>query len=378
MKPWTLIAVALFLLLTACTEWDDPKTVRAERAVQADGDIVIGAVWPWSGDKGNLWQGIELAAEEINAKGGVLGRKLSIVKKDDESSLAKGRLIAQQFAENLDMVAVIGHFYSYIAIPASATYQTAGLLFITPGATSYQLHTQGYDLIFRSIPSNRSEGRRIADYVAEKGYRRVAIYYVKDKDDQDMANFFEQRLRELGIGIADRRSFMQGNQDFSSTIQKWQDLYQFDAIYLGANMPEGANFIVQARKMGLNVPIVGNDGIDTHQLMVIAGKAAEGVALPAQHDESWTHYRRFDEAFQKKYQQPSHTQAALGYDTVHLLAQAIERAGNSVPAEIARALRTTKNWPGAGGEFSFDDSGDIPDKRTGMKTVRGGRFEAVR
>lgn len=380
MKSWTCIAVALSLLLSACSGWDDPKTARAQRAAQANGDIVVGAAWPWSGDKGGLWQGVELAMEEINTKGGVLGRKLRIVKEDDESSLVKGRLIAQQFAENPDMVAVIGHFYSYIAVPAAVTYQNAGLLFITPGATSHQLNTQGHDLIFRSIPSNRREGRRIAEYMAEKGYRRVAIYYVKDKDDQNMANFFEQRARELGISIADRRSFMEGSRDFSGTIQKWQDLYQFDALYLGANMPEGAHFIAQARKMGLNVPIVGNDGIDTHQLMEIAGKAAEGVALPDQfvHDENWLPYRRFDEAFRKKYRQPAHTQAALGYDTLHLLAQAIERAGSSEPGKIAQALRATRAWQGAGGEFSFDDSGDIPDKKIGMKVVRGGRFEIAR
>ena len=380
MKFWTFVAVILYLLLSGCSNWDDSETARTKHAAQARGDIVIGAAWPWTSDKGVLWQGIELAVEEINAKGGVLGRKLRIVKEDDESSLAKGRLIARQFADNPEMVAVIGHFHSYIAIPAAVTYQSAGMVFITPGATSHHLNTQGHDLVFRSIPNNRSEGRRIAEYMAEKGYRRIAIYYVKDKNNQDMANFFEQRARELGVTIADRRSFMDGSRDFSGAIQKWQDLYQFDALYLGANMPEGAHFITQARKMGLNIPIVGNDGLDTHQLMALAGKAAEGVVIPDQfvHDENWLPYRRFDETFRKKYQQPAHTQAALGYDTVYLLAQAIERAGTSVPEEIARALRTTRNWAGAGGEFSFDESGDIPDKKIGMKVVRAGQFEIAR
>lgn len=377
-KRWSPIFFVA-LLLTACSAWDDPKGARAQRAASAGGDIVIGAVWPWDGAKGRLWDGVELAVEEINAAGGVLNRKIRIVKENDESSLAKGRLIAQKFAENPDMVAVIGHLNSYIALPASTTYQSAGLVYLTPGATNYQINSQGYDLVFRSIPSNRSFGPRMAEYSASKGYRRVAIYYVKDKNSQDMANFFEQRARELNLTVVDRRSFMRGTQDFSGVIQNWKDLYQFDALFLAADMPEGGHFIAQARKMGLRIPIIGDDMLDTHRMMEIAGNAAEGVAVPETfvHDENWPTYRHFNEAFIKKYKRQSHTDAAYGYDAVHLLAQAIRRANSSVPERIAKALHATRQWPGATGEFTFDDNGDIPNKKIGIKVVRGDKFKTV-
>ena len=380
MKPWTIAVVALSLLLAACSHWDDPKVARAKLAANAEGDIVIGAVWPWSGAKGGLWDGIELAVEEINAKGGILNRPLRIVKEDDESSLAKGRLIAQQFAETPEMVAVIGHLNSYIALPASTIYQSAGLVYLTPGAHSYSLNSQGYDLVFRSIPSNRSVGLQMAEYMATQGYRRVAIYYIKDKSSQDMSNYFEQRVRELGLTVVDRRSYTQGTQDFSSTIQNWKDLYQFDALFLAANMPEGGNFIAQARKMGLNVPIVGGGGLDTHKLMEVAGDAAEGVIVPevVALDERWPNYRHFSENFTQKYGRPAHSNAVQGYDAVHLLTQAMRQANSSVPDKIAQALHRTKEWAGAGGEFTFDEQGDIPNKKVGIKVVRGGKFETVR
>lgn len=378
MKPWIVFAAVLTLLLAACSDWDDPKAARAKRAAAAKGDIVIGAVWPWGGAKGDLWQGIELAVEEINAGGGVLDRKLRIVKEDDESSLVKGRLIAQQFAENPDMVAVIGHLNSYIALPAAAIYQSAGLVYLTPGASSYQLNSQGYDLVFRSVSSNRSLGKYMAEHMAAQGYRRVAIYYVKDKTNQNMANYFEQRARELGLSIVDRRSYLQGGQDFSGAIQNWKDLYQFDALFLAANMPDAAYFITQARKMGLSVPIVGDDGLDTPQLMEVAGAAAEGVLMPQVfgQDDSWPAYRHFSEIFVRKYHQPPPTNADEGYDAVHLLAQAIRLANSSVPEKIADALHNTQKWPGASGEFTFDDKGDIPGKKIGLQVVRGGKFEA--
>lgn len=380
MKFRTVTVIALSLLLTACSNWDDPKAARAQRAASASGDIVIGAVWPWGGAKGGLWQGIELAVDEINANGGVLNRKLRIVKEDDESSLEKGRLIAQGFAENLDMVAVIGHLNSYIALPASTIYQSAGLVYLTPGATNYQLNNQGYNMTFRSIPSNRRIGEQIANYMAAKGLRRVAIYYIKDKSSQSMVNYFEQRAHALGITVVDRRSYTQGTQDFSNGLQNWKDLYQFDAILLAANMPEGAYITAQARKIGLNVPIIGGEGFDTHKLMEIAGDAAEGVVIPEifVHDENRPAYQHCREAFTKKYQQPLNTFAAQGYDSVYLLANAIRQANSSVPAKIAKALHSTKKWQGVAGEFNFDDKGDIPDKEVGMKQVRGGKFETVR
>lgn len=378
MKLWNGIFLALLaLLLAACSPWDDPKTLRTQRALEAKGDIVVGVVWPWGGAKGSLWQGVELAVEEINANGGVLNRKLRIIKQDDESSLAKGRLIAQQFADNPDMVAVIGHLNSYIALPASSIYQSAGLVYLTPGAHSYQINNQGYDLVFRTIPSNRSVGIQMAKYMASKGYRRVAIYYIKDKSSQDMSNYFEQQARELGLTIVDRRSYMQGMRDFGTIIQNWKDLYQFDALFLAANMPEAAQFIIQARKMGLIVPIVGGGGLDTHKLMEIAGEAAEGVIVPEvfTHDDNWPAYRHFSTLFSKKYHQPAHSQAARGYDAVHLLARAIREANSSVPKQIAQALHRAQKWPGASGEYTYDDKGDIPDKKIGEKVVRGGQFE---
>ena len=379
MKLSTSLVVALTLLLAACSFSDDPSKERAKRAASAEGDIVIGAVWPWSGAKGSLWQGIELAVEEVNARGGVLKRKLRIVKEDDESSLAKGRLIAQQFAENPDMVAVIGHLNSYIALPASTIYQSAGLLYLTPGAHSYQINDQGYGLVFRALPSNRSVGIQVAEFMAAKGYRRVAIYYVKDKSSQDMANYFEQRARELGVTIVDRRSYTQGMRDFGNNIQNWKNLYQFDAMFLAANMPEGTNFIAQARKMGLSMPIVSGGGLDSIKLMEVAGAAAEGIFVPevVLPNETLADYRHFMEIFARKYHRPAHSQEALGYDAVHLLVRAMREANSSVPEKIAQTLHGAKKWPGASGEFSFDDKGDIPDKKIGMKVVRGGKFEIV-
>ncbi|MBI3532641.1 MAG: ABC transporter substrate-binding protein [Burkholderiales bacterium] len=373
--PWFLVVVTL---LGGCDNWSDPATARARRAASADGEIVIGAVWPWSGHKGSLWQGIELAAEEINAQGGILGRPVRIIKEDDEASLAKGRLIAQQFAENRDMVAVIGHLNSYIALPASSMYQAAGLLYLTPGASDYQINLQGHKLIFRSSPSNRSLGSRMAEYMAARGYHRVAVAYVKDKTSQGMANYFEQRARELGMTIVDRRSYAISAEDFGQLTHTWKDLYQFDAIFLAGNMPVAGQFIKAVRSLGMTMPIVGGDGMDTPQLLQL-GALAEGVVVPEIYDADTRRpaVSHFEALFQKKYGHAADTFSAQGYDALQLVAQAMRQARGTVPDDVARALRATRKWQGVTGEVSFDDLGDMPERKIGQKIVRDGRFVSL-
>ena len=378
MKIWFWALACVAGLLAGCDTWNDPATSRAQRAAAARGEIVVGVVWPWGGHKGSLWQGIELAAEEINAQGGILGRSLRIIKEDDEASLAKGRLIAQQFSENRDMVAVIGHLNSYIALPASSMYQAAGLLYLTPGASDYQINLQGHKRVFRSSPSNRSLGSRMAEYMAARGYRRVAIAYVKDKTSQGMANYFEQRARELGITIVDRRSYAISAEEFGQLAHTWKDLYQFDAIFLAGNMPVAGHFIKTVRALGMTMPIVGGDGMDTPQLLQL-GALAEGVVVPEIYNANSPRpsVQHFETLFLKKYGHAADTFSAQGYDALQLVAQAMRQARSTVPDEVARALRATRQWQGVTGEATFDELGDMPERRVGQKVVRDGRFVSL-
>jgi branched-chain amino acid transport system substrate-binding protein len=376
LKTRSLALILTALLVSSCSDWEgEPRKARGQRAESASGDIVIGVAWPMDGPETDLWEGIDLATREINAAGGVLGRKLRLVKADDKGSLATGRLVAQNFAENHDMVAVIGHLYSFISLPASTIYQGAGLVYITPGATAYKINSQGYDLVFRSIASNKNAGIRLAEYMAGQGYRRVAILYEKTTETQNLANYFEQHARDLGIAVVDRRSYMQGSEDFSVRISAWKDLYAFDAIFLAAELQEGSSFITQARKLGLTQPIVSGEGLDTPA--ILGNKDAQGVVVPEEISvdaKNGAGYRRFVALYQGSFGKPPGTYPVLGYDAVHLLANSMRAANSTVPDKVALALHATRDWSGAAGMLSFDAQGDVPDKKIGMKKVDQGQF----
>lgn len=170
MKKILLLLVALALLAGCTPQSSELASARTEHAQKSTGDILIGTTWKWTGPQKGLSDGIDMAIEEINANGGVLGRKLRIVKAEDDGSLARGRRIAEEFAQNTDMVAVVGHTRSDIALPASDVYESSGLLFLTP-AKSHKLAERGYKLVFQTAASNQKIGPRLVAYIAAKDHR---------------------------------------------------------------------------------------------------------------------------------------------------------------------------------------------------------------
>ena len=371
-----LAALASMVLLAACSD-TDIAAQRAARAAKATGDIVVGVSWPFSTAKGRLWEGVAMAQEEINAAGGVLGRKLVFVKEDDQLSVTKGTVIAHKFAENLDMVAVIGTLNSYIAIPTAPVYEFAGMVMLTQGSSVVRLTNQGYKKVFRMIPSNRNVGEMLAEYARSKKYKHVMVYYVKNEYGQDLANAFERRAAEIGVEVADRVSYLAGAGDYKLAMQHWKDFYNFDAIFLAGSLPEGAQIIRAAREIGIKVPIFAADGLDSPDLMALGGDAVEGVEVTAffHPDTPTPAVSAFNDKFFQRYKKLPDTSAALGYDAVNLLAHAMTKAETTVPADIAAELRKLKGWSGVTGEHEFDGAGNVMNKPIVMQVVKKGQFD---
>jgi len=350
---------------------------RAYRAARATGPILIGVA---ADPEGSMWRGIRMAVEETNAAGGVLGRELRVVQRYDESSVAKAKLVAQQFARNLDIVAVIGHWGSDMAISASATYEFAGLLMICPAATSPKLTEQGFHLVFRTSPSNRRVGPRLAEFAADQGYQRVMIVSARDAYGRGLGNVFEMRAAEAGITVVDRASYQDGERNFEPLLADWGRL-DFDAVFVAGTMPEAAHVVAQARRVGVSRPVLGGEGLATDALWEIAGEAAEGAMAAAYFHpaEPRPEVQRFTDDFRARYGAPPDVWAAQGYDAVRLLAHAMETAGTTVPEDVAAALRSmgpasAASWTGVTGPHAFLKDGDVVGKPIVLTIMRDGRL----
>lgn len=371
------VLFSFFFFITSCSISSEDSEEQARRRARSQGDIVIGVAWPFSTTEHKLRPGIEMAQQEINGAGGVLGRQIELRWADDAGSAPQGRYEAQQFADQKDVIAVIGHYNSRVSIPASAIYQFANILMLSPGSTSPRLTQQGFDLVFRNIPTDDEIGCQLARFAYNQGYHSMLILAAKDTYGRGLANVFETEAGRLNIEIVDRLSYPKNSDEtfFQSILERWKQL-SFDAIFIAGTTPEPAYFIRLARKLGVQSPILGGDGLDSPQLWELGGEAAEGtiVATAFHPDVPRPELEQFTSAFQQKYGELPDAWAAQGYDALKLLAYAMEQAGATDPDAVANTLRETRNWPGVTGPHTFDLNGDVVGKPIVLQQVKGQQF----
>ena len=379
-----LLLLLLLLFLTffcSCMESEDPAEKRAVAAEKFHGDILVGTAAPWSTLDGLLWGGMEMAVEEINGKGGVLGRRIRLLKKDDEGSVDQAIRIAQEFVENPEMAAVIGHYQSFVTIPASVMYQYYGILLLSTVPTDPRLTREGFSLVFRTVPDDNDFCAKLNAFCTGKGYSRFLLYHDSTEYGRTLADSFEIANEKVGIAMLDQQSYSDYTtlRDFRQVLTLWKQNYSFDAIFVAGRLPKAGSFIKTARDMGIHQPILGGLALDDKKLLPMLGKNVADVYVPTtfDSDSSKKRVQTFVAAFKKRYGKDPHTLAAQGYDTVYALADAIKRAGSASPPAIAKALLSGNGFEGLTGTVSFDDQGDRVGAEIGIKEVKNGRFEYI-
>jgi branched-chain amino acid transport system substrate-binding protein len=381
-KNMKFIAPIFILLMAVSCDSNSPANEREKRARAATGDIRIGAVGNWASDNDLSRKGIKMAGEEINAAGGILGRKLHIAFYDDEGSVPKSKRIAQELVENFDIVAVIGHSLAHATVSVAANYQYHGLLLLSPMSTSTELVQKGFNLIFSSISNDDHFAQSLVEYAANKGYDRLMIYSDRDSYGTGLANAFENHAAKKGIRIVDRRTYDKTTSvsRFKFDAREWVNFFDFDGIFIAGRWPQGAEFIIQARQEGIDVPIMGGSLLKSTRLIDVAGAASEGLVVASAFDASDPDpvSKKFSVAFDRKYGTQPNAGAAQSYDAVKLLFHAMDTAGSSIPRKVAQALSQTRDWRGVTGFHSFGDMREVVDKKLDLSIVSDGSFTILK
>lgn len=379
-RPQVATTVVMMLISLGCASSRTPSQERDARAAAATGDLVVAVVWPWQARRDILFRdGLQLALQEVNAAGGVRGRRIHIREEDDHESVNEGSLVAQRLANDPNVVAVIGHLQSYVAVPASAIYDMAGVVFVSPTSTTPELTNKGYARTFRTTFLDGDVGRRMADIATQRGYRRVAIYYVRNAYGRSLANAFEERADSNGVKVVQRASYEpgpnSGSGSFDATFREWNPI-DIDAVFVAGQSPEAGELIASARHNGITVPMLGSDAMGTTSLLTAGGASVNGTIVPvAFHpDEQDVSAKRFVRAFRAAAHKSPDAGAAMAYDALTVLVQAMRAAPTSAPADVAKALHATRQWHGAAGDYTFDTKGDLVSPRIVTTVVRNGRF----
>jgi len=373
--------------------------VLLSKSGPADGNLVIVAV-----GRGRLntlsdlyFEGITLAAEAVNAAGGLLGKPVALrfieePRFTNEATLARvvsdTLATAARIAEDDRVVAVVGHPSSTTAIAASGVYNRANKLFLATHASSLLLTAAQLPRVFAMLPNDRDATRLLARHAVRHGLRRFVIFSGETSYGQETAGFFAQALAMEGGEILHHRMLDIEKRSVDSLLLFLLDnplfaLDTLDGILLAAGgAVENAAFIIRARQLGIMTPIFGTDAITSSTIAVQSGAAMKDVfgVSPFDVRSGARETQDFSRAFQARFGAAPSPTAALGHDAVRLVAHAAASAGTLDAGKLADAIRVMRYGNplrGATGRLAFNAMGQATDNSLFVLRHDGTAFQTV-
>lgn len=331
-------------------------------------DIKIAVVGAMSGPVAQYgdqeFTGAEQAVADINAKGGIKGNKLQIVKYDDACDPKQAVAVANKVV-NDGIKYVIGHLCSSSTQPASDIYEDEGILMITPAATAPELTARGYKLILRTTGLDSDQGPTAAKYILDKVKpQRIAVVHDKQQYGEGLARAVQDGLKKAG------RTWSSSTgsppvKDFSTLVARLKK-ENIDFVYYGGYHPEMGQILRQARAAGLKTQFMGPEGVANVSLSNIAGESAEGllVTKPKNYDQVPANKPIVD-AIKAKKQDPSGAFVWTTYAALQSLQAGLNQSDD--PAEIAKYLKGA-TVDTVMGPLSWDQKGDLKGFEFGVFT----------
>jgi len=344
--------------------------------------IKVGVLAPLSGfaaaDGKSVLTGTEIALEEINARGGLLGRRVELVVYDDQADPKQAVSFARRLVE-LDRVSfIVGGSYSGASLAAAPVANEAGVLFLA----AYAVHpdvTRGKPFAFRMGLLGPVQGRVGAQLVQDLGLKRVAILTIQNDFGRALEAGFREHAGRVGLELVFGELYPLGTQNFTPVLARIR-ASGADVLYASGYYAEAANLVRQARALGLRIPVIGQEGYDSPKFLELAGPAAEGVLLTTtlDRDSRSPEVQDFLKKYRVKAGIPADMVAASGYSALKVLAAAIQKAGRLDPSAVAWTLKSMANLDTAVGHiYRFTDDGD-PVKTVTVQVVRKGEFRRFR
>jgi branched-chain amino acid transport system substrate-binding protein len=348
-------AAALAFVAAGCGEQKD-----APGGAASTGPIKIGHYASMTGDTATYGQsadrGIRMKIDELNAKGGVLGRKLELITEDDRSITEEARTTAQKLLQRDEVVALLGEVASSRSLAAAPEAQRAKVPMISPASTNPKVTEVG-DYVFRACFIDPFQGALMAKFARETlGAKRVAILFDFKQDySVGLADFFRKTFTADGGEIVADERYTSGDIEFRAQLTKIRATNP-DAIFVPGYYTEVGLISKQARELGLDVPLLGGDGWDSSKTLEIGGTAVEGNYFSNHYaaDSDRPQVQEFVKAYKAQHGEVPDAMAVLGYDSAGILADALTRAGTTDGPKLRDAIAATKDYQGVSGSITID------------------------
>ena len=360
--------IAVLSLSTSCKPGGDGNTIKiGEYASLTGKDATFGI----SSHEGTL-----LAIEEINAAGGVLGKKLELLTEDTQCKPGESATVVNKLIARDGVIAVLGEVASTRSMEAARICQDSKVPMISPSSTNPDVTKTG-DYIFRVCFIDPFQGTVMANFATKMlKMKRVAIFTdVKSDYSKGLAKFFKERFLANGGQVVSELDYNGGDKDFKAQLTSIRGANP-DGVFVPGYYTEAALICVQAKQLGLKAPLFGGDGWESSKLVEIGGDAVEGNYFS-------THYhpdvgsdvsKKFVENYKKRWNKTPDALGACGYDSALVLADAIKRAGSTDGQKIRDAIAATKDFQAVTGKITINESRDAT-KSAVILQVEKGKFK---
>jgi branched-chain amino acid transport system substrate-binding protein len=333
------------------------------------GEIAIGYYGDLSGRTSNFGQstkeGVLMAADEINKAGGINGRQVRIISEDDEGRAEKAATVVSKLIDQDKVVAVLGEVASGNTLAAAPKAQGAKIPMISPSSTNPTVTEVG-DYIFRVCFIDPFQGEVMAKFAANtlKAKNAAIMLDFNSPYSRGLTEFFKNAFTKFGGKIVNEQSYTQGDRDYKGQLTAIRSANP-DVIYIPGYYGEVGVIAKQAQQLGIKVPLLGGDGWDAVQLWELGGASLNGSYISNHYsvDDPKPEIQKFVSEYNGRYSKRPDALAALGYDAMKVLADAIKRSGTTDGPKLRDAIAQTKNFPGVTGIITIDD------KRNAVKSA---------
>lgn len=372
---WPWFSVVVLFLLAGCFKEKDPAEQRLAYAEKSEGPVRFAVAWPEEVRGDQIRHAMEMAREEILRTGGIDGRDLQLEFFDDQADVTRGRVVAQRIIEDPGILAVVGHFNSYITVGNANIYELENLVVMNPASLSDRVNDERYQRVFTHVPNARQIGRTMAAHARDHDYQRLLVYYVRDAYGRSIANFFEDSATELGLRIVARMGYDPGSYRKIRTDMDQIKRLDIDAVVLIGEPPEAVEFVRLLREAGLTPPIINDDGFYSPEILELPTDLTQGIVLfsPLYLGDPGSHTGGFVRRFEEEYGEPPIVYAAQVYDAILTLAEAYRQSPTLLPGDVAATLRS-RPWSTFTGEVEFDQRGEVRGRPLEMIRIEDGRF----
>jgi branched-chain amino acid transport system substrate-binding protein len=342
--------------------------------------VTVGAYFSLSGSDSTFGidsrEGIDMATEEVNAAGGVKGKKVRVLFEDDKSNAQEASNKVHQLIDRDKVIALLGEVASSRSKAGGLVANTKHIPMITPSSTNVEV-TQGREYVFRACFTDDLQGKSAANFAVEKlGKKKLAILYVaQDSYSSGLASSFRDVVKKLGATVVADKGYQKGETNFTTYLSEIKAASP-DLIFVPNYYNDMVPIARQAAAIGIGGPMfLGGDGWDSEDLLKGAASELEGAYFTNHYapDVPWPNSQKFVAAYRSKFHREPSSLAAQGYDAARLLYDAMSRATGLAPDPIKDAIAGTKGFQGATGTINIDADRNA-QKPVVVVQIKNGKF----